>query len=83
MGSRCQSCGMPLKQDPKGGGREADGSVSGEYCSYCYQDGAFTQPEMTAQQMQAFCLGKLREGGWPRPVAWVVTRDIPKLRRWK
>ena len=33
---KCQSCGMPLKADPKGGGTHADGTSSREYCSYCY-----------------------------------------------
>jgi hypothetical protein len=26
----CQSCGMPLKQDPQGGGTNADGSKNKE-----------------------------------------------------
>jgi Putative zinc ribbon domain len=34
---------MPLKQDPKGGGTNANGSKSDRYCSYCYADGRFTQ----------------------------------------
>jgi len=29
----CQSCGMPLKRDEKGGGTNADGSKSVMYCS--------------------------------------------------
>ena len=33
---KCQSCGMPLKSDPGGGGTNADGTHSDEYCSYCY-----------------------------------------------
>lgn len=28
----CQSCGMPLKKDEKGGGTNADGSKSEMYC---------------------------------------------------
>ena len=27
----CQSCGMPLKKDPEGGGTQADGSKSRPY----------------------------------------------------
>jgi len=34
----CQSCGMPMKQDPQGGGTNADGSINIMYCSYCYQN---------------------------------------------
>lgn len=80
---RCQSCGMPLKQDPEGGGTQADGSRSDRYCSYCYQAGAFVGPAQTAADMQAFCIDKMRQGGWPRWLAWIATRDIPRLKRWK
>ena len=79
----CQSCGMPMKKDPEGGGTETDGSRSAEYCSYCYRDGAFTAPEIdSAAKMQAFCMGKLKEMGTPSFMAWLYTRSIPRLRRW-
>ena len=79
----CQSCGMPMKKDPEGGGTEQDGRRSAEYCSYCYQDGAFTSPEIDSpEKMQAFCIGKLREMGTPGFLAWLYTRSIPRLRRW-
>lgn len=32
-------------------GTEADGSKSDEYCTYCYQHGMFTEPEITIDQM--------------------------------
>ena len=38
----CQSCGMPMTADEQFG-RNVDGSKNGEYCSYCYRDGAFTE----------------------------------------
>ena len=82
MNKYCQSCGMPLSKDPKHGGTESDGSKSAEYCSYCYENGAFTGPVFTAQQMQDFCFEKLREHGMMKPLAWLLTRHIPKLRRW-
>lgn len=50
-GPYCQSCGMPLSKDEMGGGTEADGRVSTEYCSHCYWEGAFTDPSLTAEQM--------------------------------
>ena len=80
---RCQSCGMPLKRDPKKGGSEADGSRSVTYCSYCYQDGAFMQPDCTADDMQQFVKGVLKEKGFPGFLAGWFTRDIPRLERWK
>jgi len=83
MNDICQSCGMPLRKDPQGGGTNADGAKSAEYCSYCYQKGAFTRPDFTAKRMQDFCYDKLREMGMSRMLAWLFTRSIPRLRRWK
>jgi len=78
----CQSCGMPLKRDPEGGGTDADGTRSRAYCSHCYRDGRFTMPDITARQMQDRVRGKLREYGFPGFLAGFFTRRIPKLRRW-
>ncbi len=38
----CQSCGMPMGQTDEHYGTERDGSKSADYCSYCYEGGAFT-----------------------------------------
>jgi len=79
----CQSCGMPMKRDPQGGGTNADGSKSTMYCSYCYGSGAFTAPNMTVLEMQELCKGKLKETGFPGFLAGMMTKGIPKLERWK
>ncbi len=79
----CQSCGMPLKKDPAGGGTNADGTKSAMYCSYCYVNGAFKNPDWTAEQMQIFCKQKLQEMGFPGFLAGWMTMGIPKLERWK
>ena len=78
----CQSCGMPLKKDEKGGGWEANGTKSTKYCSYCYQDGKFTQPNITVEQMQHFVKGKMKEMGFPGFMGGFFTKGIPKLDRW-
>ena len=46
----CQSCSMPIN-DPALQGTEKDGSKSREYCTYCYQQGAFINPKMTLNEM--------------------------------
>ncbi len=74
---------MPLKRDPQNGGTNADGSKSTMYCSYCYVNGQFMNPTMTAQEMQVFCKGKLKEMGYPGFVASFLTWNIPRLARWK
>lgn len=81
----CQSCGFPLNKDKKGGGTEKDGSISAKYCSMCFEHGHFlTPPEVdTAEKMQAFCIQEIRKSGMNRIFAWLATRPIPKLERWK
>jgi len=79
----CQSCGMPMKQDPQGGGTNADGSKNDNYCSYCYQDGAFVGGEMTVAEFQEFCRQKMIEGGHSKITAWLFTRGMKRLDRWK
>jgi hypothetical protein len=78
----CQSCGMPLTRDEKGGGTNADGSKSSMYCSHCYAQGRFTLPDITADQMQNIVRQKLREFGIPAPLGWFFARRVPKLERW-
>lgn len=79
----CQSCGMPLRKDPKGGGTNKDGSTSTMYCSHCYVEGNFTKPDMTVQQMQEFVKNKLKEMKFPGFLARYFAKGIPKLERWK
>ena len=80
---KCQSCGMPLKGDPGHGGTDADGSHSSEYCSYCYADGKFIQPDMTVDQMKTLVIEKLREKGVPRFAWYFFASGLRSLRRWQ
>lgn len=83
-GRFCQSCGMPMNDDPQHGGTEADGTRSAKYCSFCYRDGIFLNPKVdTPRKMQARCIEKLTEHGMSRVTAWLLTRGIPRLERWK
>jgi hypothetical protein len=81
----CQSCGFPLKNDKKGGGTEKDGAKSKKFCSMCYENGAFlTPPEIdTVAKMQKFCIQEMQKSGFNVFFAWLATRSIPKLERWK
>lgn len=81
-GPRCQSCGMPLAKDQLGGGTEKDGSKSTDYCSHCYQAGAFTDPHMTADQMVVRVKGRLEQLSLPPNVVAKLTGQIPILKRW-
>jgi len=83
FGKICQSCGMPLARDEEGGGSNADGSLSSEYCSHCYQKGKFVHPNLNAQQMAERVKDKMREMKIPGFLAYFFTRNISKLKRWK
>jgi Putative zinc ribbon domain len=79
----CQSCSMPLKKDKYGGGTNADGTKSKMYCSHCYTDGEFTQPDITVTQMMELVKGKLKSMSFPGFLAGFFTKGIPRLERWK
>ena len=74
---------MPSSRDSGGGGTESDGSRSTRYCSHCYQNGAFTQPDMTLDQMHELVLAKLVSLHFPLPLAKLMTRNLAQLERWK
>jgi hypothetical protein len=74
---------MPLSKDPLGGGTNADGSISSEYCSHCYAKGAFTQPNITVEEMTKLVEGKLRSMHFPGFLARRFAKEVPTLRRWR
>lgn len=78
----CQSCGIPWDKDPKGGGTNADSSSNQTYCSFCYVDGAFVQPNWTANDMRAYAIKVLAKKGIPEMLGKILTQGIPKLARW-
>jgi hypothetical protein len=83
-GPFCQSCGMPLER-PEDFGTAADGVRVGDYCSYCYENGAFTDPDITMQGMIDTCVAMMEEQG-VMPVGRareLMTDMIPKLGRWR
>ena len=78
----CQSCGMPMKKDPQSGGTNTDGSKNEKYCSYCYQNGDFTF-NGTVSEFQEFCKEQMIKSGAPKIIAWLFTRGMKRLERWK
>jgi hypothetical protein len=82
-GPLCQSCGMPLARDPLGGGTNADGRRSAEYCSHCFRDGGFTEPQLTSSEMVLKVEDRLRSMHFPGFMARWFAKDVPSLRRWR
>lgn len=78
----CQSCSMPLSKDPNRGGTHSDGTLSTEYCSFCYQDGAFIEPDITVEMMVNKVDSKLQEMWIPGFMRKWFTNGIPNLKRW-
>jgi hypothetical protein len=81
-GPYCQSCGMPLSKDESGGGTEADGRKSTDYCSHCYVRGRFADPDLTVNQMVEKVRAKMKGMHIPGFLANSFTKDIPTLKRW-
>lgn len=76
---------MPFKQDPENGGTEKNGAKSEKYCSYCYKEGEFFMASEidTPQKMQKMCIKMMKKNGMNGFVAWIFTRGIPRLERWR
>jgi len=78
----CQSCAMPM-QKPEDFGTDARGNRSQEYCRYCYQDGKFTAPDATVEQMIEKCTEIMRQMDLPEAQIEEVKTLIPTLKRWR
>ncbi len=82
-GPFCQSCGMPMDKDEGSGGSEIDGSKSSQYCSHCYQNGQFTEPDITLEQMHAKVLERMKEMHIPKFLGKHFAKNLPNLKRWR
>lgn len=83
-GPFCQSCGMPL-ESPEDLGTIANGFKINDYCLYCFQDGVFTEPEISMMAMIDRCVNIMSERGiMPEAAARALMMEvIPKLKRWQ
>jgi hypothetical protein len=79
----CQSCAMPMKKVGDYGTNQ-DGSQNYEYCTHCYQHGAFTQPDISMDEMIKGCVGIMVQYGMNEQDAKAqIEPVIPTLKRWK
>lgn len=76
---------MPLHTARAGDcrGTEVDGTRSEVWCSLCYQDGAFIDPDCTLDQMRTIVDAALMENGSGRVMRWMAQRQLPRLERWR
>ena len=81
----CQSCGIPLHRDKKGGGTEKDGTKSRKYCGFCYEDGKFNSGNVTLKEFTEVSRKGMINGGHNKFFAWLFSRPflLRNLERWK
>lgn len=79
----CQSCGMPMVKD-EDFGTNADGNKNQEYCQYCFQNGQFTKPDITKEQMIEMMVGMSDKMGMTQEEAKKMADEVvPTLKRWQ
>jgi hypothetical protein len=86
-GPICQSCSMPMTT-PEHFGTERDGSRSNEYCTYCYEKGEFTNPQMRMEDMVAYLAPNW--GKWTQRLDLTegearseISAILSELKRWR
>lgn len=80
---RCQSCGMPITEEYYG--TMADGTKNPEYCQFCFQDGEFTNPEMSVDEMMNSSVSYMTAnlGFTEEKALHISSTIIPNLKRWQ
>jgi hypothetical protein len=75
---------MPLEK-PEDFGTGADGLRIKDYCRYCFQNGTFTEPDISMKSMIDKCVSIMAgQGIMPESRAReLMTEVIPKLKRWQ
>lgn len=78
----CQSCGMPLnKEEVKG--TEKNGLITDEYCKYCYENGAFKNPDMNLEDMKKNVQNQMKKMQLHENVIQKAVNILPALKRWQ
>ena len=78
----CQSCSMPI-DDTALKGTEKDGTKSNEYCTYCYQNGSFVNPNMTLNEMKILVKEQMEKRKMDSSIINMAVNSLPNLKRWR
>jgi|SRR5690554_1559375 len=81
--SYCQSCGIPLSRDKAYNSLTIDEQEKTIYCSHCYQNNEFVQPELTIEQMKKQISIRCKELGLSKLHTYFFTKDLDQLERWR
>lgn len=79
----CNSCGKPMGRNDYGTNEE--GSNNKDYCKDCYQNGKFTEPEITVNEMVIRAAKRMLAKN-PRlredEATGILVNFLPNLKRW-
>jgi hypothetical protein len=79
----CQSCGLPFnKEHSHFIATEPDGSRS-IYCTNCYKDGKFIEPDLTIEEMTEMIVPVLGRSIGEEEARKEIKAVLPILKRWK
>ena len=80
----CQSCAMPITT-PDELGTNGDGSPHDEYCTFCFQEGEFTDTNLTLTHMIDLAAEMMvNDEGISEPTAKLAAREsLASLKRWR
>jgi hypothetical protein len=72
-------------EKPEHFGTSPEGFHVNDWCCYCYQDGEFTEPEITMDAMIEKCVSIMASKGiMPEPQArQLMSEMLPRLKRWR
>jgi len=73
---------MPLSS-PELSGTEKDGSRKKYYCKYCYQNGQFTQPNLTLEEMKTNVKTRMEAVHIDPDLIDLTVSSLPNLKRWR
>ena len=81
---RCQSCSMPMGTTNELYGTNADGSVSDDYCKYCFENGVFMS-NCSLDEMIEVCVPHMTYAtDFSAGEARKMLREVlPTLKRWE
>lgn len=76
---------MPLQTNKAGDcrGTEADGTKSEKWCSLCFVNGAFVDPDCTVDKMiETVDTALRRDRAWG-VMRYLAKKQVPRLERWR
>lgn len=80
--SVCQSCGSKFSKNSNNFFRITGGFYDVRFCTDCFQNDQFTEPDLTMEQMKEKLIAKLRKLGMPGNLDRFTDR-LHTLERWK